>query len=175
MEFNQEKPRILHIGMAPNKNFERHVKAIADIRCQFHIIGKLHEEHKELLDLYEVDWKSEYNITDQDMRRAYIESDILLFASTLEGFGMPVIEAQTIGRPVITSNISSMPEVAGEGACLVDPFDVASIRDGILKVINNKKYRDDLIQNGYENISRFKADVVAKQYESLYDKIVSDQ
>jgi len=167
-EFKAECPRILHIGLAHNKNFERHVEAIAGIQCCFHIIGKLDASHVGLLEKYGIDYTSEYNISQSDIHRAYAECDLLLFASTLEGFGMPILEAQSVGRPVITSNLSSMPEVAGSGACLVDPCNVESIRDGLLKVIGDREYRDALIEKGFDNIKRFSAEAVARQYEALY-------
>ena len=170
--FNQECPRILHIGLAPNKNFKRHIEAISELNCELHIIGKLDTYHEETLKKYGVKWTSEYNISQNEMQRAYAESDMLLFASTLEGFGMPILEAQTVGRPVITSNISSMPEVAGEGACLVDPYDVQSIRKGISKVIENNLYRESLVDKGFDNIKRYHSDSVARQYETLYARVL---
>lgn len=170
--FNEKCPRILQIGLAPNKNFDRHVEAISDLNCELHIVGKLETHHREILDKYEIKWTAEYNISPNDMQRAYAESDILLFASTLEGFGMPILEAQTIGRAIVTSNISSMPEVAGEGACQVDPYDVQSIKQGVQKVIVNKEYRDSIIEKGFKNIKRYQAQSVALQYEDLYKKIL---
>jgi glycosyltransferase involved in cell wall biosynthesis len=102
------------------------------------------------------------------MIQKYVECDIMTFVSTYEGFGMPILEAQSTGRVVITSNISSMPEVAGLGAHLVDPMDVTSIRNGIVKLINNSTYRNELIANGYENIKRYNPDLIASMYEDIY-------
>lgn len=171
-EFGASCPRILHIGLAPNKNFERHVEAISEINCHLKIVGKLKSIHFEILDKHGIDFSYAYNISQADMLSAYVESDIVLFASTFEGFGMPIIEGQSVGRVVVTSNISSMPEVAGKGACLVDPYSVSSIRDGILRVIDDKKYRAILIDAGFENIKRFSPDRVALQYEDLYRKVL---
>lgn len=172
--FNEVCPRILHIGLAPNKNFARHVEAIAGLSCELHIVGKVLDEHKRLLDKHRIRFTSENNINQDEMRRAYAESDLLLFASTLEGFGMPILEAQSVGRPVVTSNLSSMPEVAGAGACLVDPGDVASIRAGVERVIGDPSYRESLIRAGFDNAARFRADAVARQYEVLYRRILQD-
>jgi glycosyltransferase involved in cell wall biosynthesis len=85
---------------------------------------------------------------------------------------MPILEAQATGRPVITSNLSSMPEVAGDGACLVNPYDVNSIKEGIQKVISDNHYRQQLITNGLKNVKRFNPKTVAGQYESLYKKLM---
>jgi glycosyltransferase involved in cell wall biosynthesis len=171
--FNAACPRILHVGLAPNKNFARHVEAIAGLTCKLHIIGRLQEWHVRLLERHGIRYTCEYNISASDMRRAYAESDLLLFASTLEGFGMPIIEAQTTGRPVVTSNCSSMPEAAGAGACLVDPRDVDSIRAGVRRVLEDAAYRAGLVEAGYRNVQRFSAEAVARQYERLYQRVAT--
>ena len=171
--FDAAKPRILHIGLAPNKNFERHVEALKGISCHLHIIGKLEERHHALLRSAGIDYTHAYNLSDEAMQAAYATADLLLFASTLEGFGMPILEAQTVGRPVVTSNCSSMPEVAGAGACLVDPYDVASIRAGVLRVIGDASYRKELVRLGRENVGRFEANVVAEQYMQVYNSILT--
>lgn len=172
--FNADCPRILHIGLAPNKNFERHVAALEGIECHLHIVGKLESKHIELLSEYKILYTSEYNICIAEMQRAYAECDMLLFASTLEGFGMPILEAQSVGRAVVTSNVYSMPEVGGEGACYVDPISVESIRFGIMKVIQDDEYRDLLVAKGFENAQRFSARRVAKEYERLYESLVHE-
>jgi glycosyltransferase involved in cell wall biosynthesis len=69
---------------------------------------------------------------------------------------------------VITSNILSMPEVAGNAACLVDSFNVESIRTGVLRVWNDTVYRESLIQAGFENVKRFTPKAVAEKYAALY-------
>lgn len=170
--FESRCPRILHIGLAPNKNFERHVAALVGMNCHLHVIGKLESWHEKLLVENGIRYSSEYNISSSDMQRAYAECDLLLFASTLEGFGMPILEAQTVGRPVITSDLSSMPEIAGDAACLVDPMDVDSIRSGIMKVMQDAVYRDSLVAAGFENVRRFSAENVAGQYEALYAAVL---
>lgn len=170
--FDVRCPRILHIGLAPNKNFERHVAAIAGLNCRLHIIGKLEPHHESVLEQHRVQYTSEFNISPDDMQRAYVESDMLLFASTLEGFGMPILEAQSVGRPVITSNLSSMPEVAGGGACFVDPYNIENIRDGVARVIQDRSFRETLISRGFLNIKRFSPEAVARQYEDLYARII---
>ena len=171
--FNKKCPRILHIGLAPNKNFNKHVEAISNLDCELHIIGKLESHHKDTLDNFGIQWSSEYNISQDEMQRAYAESDIILFASKLEGFGMPIIEGQTVGRAVVTSNISSMPEVAGEGACLVDPYDSQSIKEGVQKIIEDEVYRNSIIEKGFDNVQRYQAHSVALQYEHLYRQILN--
>lgn len=172
-DFNEEYPRILHIGLAPNKNFERHVESLEGIRCHLHVLGKLEAYHENILKRFGISYSSEYNISDEAMQTAYAESDLLLFASTLEGFGMPIVEAQTVGRPVITSNLSSMPEVAGDGACFVDPYRIEDIRAAVTRMIQDRDFREDLLKKGSINVARFCPEAVARQYEKLYVRMVS--
>lgn len=169
--FHAERPTVLHIGMAPNKNFERHVQALAGLNCRLHIIGKLEPLHIQKLEQYRIDYSNAYNIDDEAMQQAYENCDLLLFASTLEGFGMPILEAQAVGRPVITSNISSMPEVAGKAAVLVNPLDIQDIRKAILSILGNKEFREELVKKGHKNLKRYHAGTIAEQYLGLYREI----
>lgn len=173
--FPVQKPRILHIGMAHNKNLLRHIEALAGIDCTLHIIGKISAEVQAHLQDFAIDYYNEYDLTDAQVQAAYHDCDLLLFASTLEGFGMPILEAQTVGRPVVTSNLSSMPEVAGTAACLVDPLSVASIREGVQRVIHDAPYREGLIAAGFENVKRFQAETVARAYGEVYEGMKNEK
>ena len=108
-----------------------------------------------------------------DMPALYANADALVFVSLVEGFGLPIVEAQATGRPVVTSNILSMPEVAGGAACLVDPFDVASIREGLLRIIGDSSYRDALVRRGHENVKRFHPASIAAEYVKLYEELAA--
>ncbi len=174
-EFNKNYPTILHIGISPNKNLERHAQALAGLPCHFHVIGKVSEAQIALFKQLNLDYKISFNLSQTELQNAYSQADILLFCSTIEGFGMPILEAQTVGRVVITSPISSMPEVGGDAVCYADPFNVNDIRIAIDKVIENDAYRNNLIALGFENIKRFNPETVALQYSDLYAKIESRQ
>lgn len=78
----------------------------------------------------------------------------------LEFFGLPIIEAQYQGCPVLSSNCSSMPEVGGDAANYVDPYSIDEIRDGIMKIIEDTSYRNQLIKKGFENVKRFNPEVI---------------
>lgn len=93
---------------------------------------------------------------------------MICFASAYEGFGMPIVEAQAIGRPVVTSYSASMPEVAGGATVLVDPFCVEAIKAGVVKVISDHECRDALIDNGFMNVNRFRAFSIAEKFEAIY-------
>ena len=169
--FNEKKPNILQIGSAANKNLDRIILALKGVNCHLTIVGYPNDHQIECLILNNIAFTVQNGVSDEEMILMYQNSDLLVFASLLEGFGLPILEAQSIGRPVITSNISSMPEVAGDAACFVDPYSVDSIRSGILRIMEDKHYREFLISKGFENINRFKKENIVKQYEELYFEV----
>ena len=170
--FNASLPKILHIGTAPNKNIDRLLEAIRDIPCELTIIGKVGDEIRVKLKNYKIQHiLVEQHLKEEDVIQHYRDSDIVSFVSTYEGFGMPIIEANATGRCVITGNTTSMPEVAANAACLVNPYDVNEIKKGFLKIINNQDYREELIANGFENVKRFDKKVIAQQYLETYKEV----
>jgi glycosyltransferase involved in cell wall biosynthesis len=114
-------------------------------------------------------------LTDGELVAAYQRCDMVVFASLYEGFGLPILEAQAIGRPVITSNFGAMREAAGDGALLVDPYSVDEIRAAILRIKNEPALREELVCKGRENVERFRAPVVAARYAELYRQIDASQ
>ncbi len=169
--FDAVHPVILQIGTAPNKNLPRLIEALAGIPCRLEIVGKLSPEHLDLLRQHAIEYREYARLTNEEMQERYEQCDLVAFASTFEGFGMPIVEANRVGRPVVAGNVTSMPAVAGDAACLVDPFDVSSIRAGILRVIGDRAYRDELVRRGYENARRFEPATVARMYEDIYREI----
>ena len=169
--FNSDCPRILQVGTKPNKNLPRLIQALSGIRCHLEIVGPLNKPHREMLKNFGVEYTNRIGLSDEQLVERYREADMVSFVSTHEGFGMPIIEAQCIERVCITSNCSSMPEVAGGGACLVDPFDVQSIRQGIQRLISDSDYRNEIIDKGRANRERFNPVAIAQQFDDLYKKI----
>ena len=169
--FDGEKPTILQVGTAENKNLERVAQALCGIRCKLEIIGRPSSQAEEQLRLAGVEYEWAAHLPDEEVLRKYIASDLVVFCSTYEGFGMPIIEANAVGRPVVTSRTEPMASVAGGAACLVDPLDVASIRSGILRVIEDCDYREALVRLGLENARRFSAKAVAHSYLALYEEL----
>ena len=172
-EFNAAKPVILQIGAGPNKNLERVAEALRGIPCHRRIVGKLTDRQVVALRQSGGEYSVTSNISDAELVEEYRRCDMVVFASTFEGFGLPIVEAQAIGRPVVTSTLCSMPEVAGDAASLVNPFDVACIRNGILKVINDPVYREELVRRGFENVKRFRAEEIAQKYDDIYRELLT--
>ncbi len=121
----------------------------------------------------EINFTNTFDLGDKEIRQEYENADIVAFCSTMEGFGLPIIEAQAMGKPVITSNIEPMIGTSGGAAVLVDPLDIASIREGMKAMIADHDLRADLIERGQANAARFSADKVAAQYEQLYDEMLA--
>lgn len=102
-------------------------------------------------------------IGEEDKWKLLRHTDIFLFATLYEGFGIPVLEAQVSGVPVITSNTSSLPEVAGEGALLVNPESVEEIANALESVVSDKELKNAIIQKGLDNVGRFSWEKCAKE------------
>jgi glycosyltransferase involved in cell wall biosynthesis len=171
--FNKENPVILHIGTLERKNLYRTILALKGVRCHLRIAGRLNAAILELLNENNIEYYNVFNLTNEQMAEEYGNCDIVNFPSLYEGFGMPIIEGQTAGRIVVTSNISPMKDVAADGAALVNPFDIKSIRNGYLTILHDEQFRNEIIEKGLENIKRFSVENIAKQYLNLYDQILS--
>ncbi|WP_179222938.1 glycosyltransferase family 4 protein [Pontibacter ummariensis] len=169
--FNTIQPNILQIGTKKNKNLANIIKAVAGLPCKLTIIGELSESQRNLLQKYHVPFENKAALTKEQLVEEYRRADIVSFVSTFEGFGMPIVEANAVGRVVLTSNISSMPEVAGDAAFLVDPYDVKDIRRGFERLLQDEQLRSRLIQNGLENVKRYRPQEIAGKYLQLYRRI----
>jgi glycosyltransferase involved in cell wall biosynthesis len=98
-----------------------------------------------------------------DLPALYAGALAYIFPSLYEGFGLPVLEAQSYGVPVLTSTNSSLPEVAGDGALLVDPHDVDAIAAAMYRLATDGALREDLIQRGFANVKRFSWEKCARE------------
>ena len=109
------------------------------------------------------------HVPQDDLRGLLTGSRGLIFASLYEGYGIPILDGFVCGTPVITSNTSSMPEVAGEAAVLVDPYDAASIADGITKILSGPK---GLIEKGFTRVGEFSWEKTAKMTLGVYKEAI---
>lgn len=170
-QFNATRPAILQIGTQPNKNLERVAEALRGLSCELRIVGTLSEPQRAALESCGIEYTNSASLTNAELVGEFRNCDMVVFASTYEGFGMPIVEANAIGRPVIAGNVCSMPEVAGDAALLVDPFDVRSIREGILTIVRDHRWREELVGNGFVNARRFTPDTIAAEYHRIYTEV----
>lgn len=98
----------------------------------------------------------------EDMPVIYSLADFTLYPSLLEGFGLPVLESFRCGCPVLTSNVTSIPEVTGDAAYLVDPYDTNQIANGMLKLANDSALRESLFAKGHEQAKKFSWEKTAR-------------
>ena len=168
----QGKVSVLLVGTTDNKNLTRVVEACSGLDVRLCILGKPTETQQTQLAEQGVEHEIHHGLSRQEVVALYQSCDLVCFVSTYEGFGMPILEAQAIGRPVLTSDLSPMREVAGAGALLADPFDVTSIRDGLRRILNEENLRSALIGHGFENVKKFSAEAVGMQYAETYLDVI---
>jgi len=165
---NDHPARILQIGTKSHKNIEMLAFALRGLAVELHVIGKLNESQLQVLGECGVKFFSKTNLSNEEVLLEYQLADIVVLISKHEGFGMPIIEAQAVGRPVIASNVCSIPEVAGDAAVLVSPHDMEEVRAGILSLMNSKDHRISLVDRGKENAKRFDLNRICRSYTDAY-------
>jgi glycosyltransferase involved in cell wall biosynthesis len=169
--FRQDTPRLLFIGLTENKNFERACEAICGIPCQLVIIGKPDPRQLNVLRRMKISHEIRHGLSEADMAMEYEHADIVYFPSLYEGFGLPVIEGFRAARAVLTSDISPMREISEGAACLVDPLQTGSIRDGLLRLIRETGYREALVQRGLVVAERYTPEAKAAEFSAFYHEV----
>jgi glycosyltransferase involved in cell wall biosynthesis len=166
-----ERPTVLMVGTKENKNIVRMVQALARLDVTVHVVGNLSDTQRRALVSSGLPWRNSPKLDRAGMVSAYRDCDLLAFASIYEGFGLPIIEAQATGRPVLTSNAHSMPQAAGGAAVLVEPTNTASIRAGLERLLGDATLRTALIKRGLANASQFAPHLVADAYCRIYRQL----
>ena len=113
-------------------------------------------------------------VVNTDLPAIISQSTIFLYPSLRESFGIPILEGMACGVPVITSNTSSMPEVAGDAALLVDPQNSNEIKAAIEEILNNSALRNQLIEKGLERARQFSWKKMAENYLAIYKEVVAE-
>ncbi|WHZ15608.1 MAG: Glycosyltransferase [Nitrospira sp.] len=173
---------ILFVGGAdPRKNHRVFLQAVAQVRSQLggraillvgdedHPQGSYRATAQELG--LEQDVRCTGRLGREDLRRLYSFADLFVFPSRYEGFGMPVLEAMACGAPTITSSTSSLPEVAGEAALLVDPDDVQALGKAMVRVLSDRTLREGMRQRGFERAKLFTWQDAAARTLELYRRL----
>jgi glycosyltransferase involved in cell wall biosynthesis len=175
-KYGLQSPYLLAIGtIQPRKNLARLVEAFAASQtpAQLVLVGKSGWRSEPILDAVRR-YQGQIAggapsivlpgyVAGEDKAALISGAQALLFPSLYEGFGFPVLEGNACGAPVLAADSSSLPEIAGQAALLVDPLDMASIANGINRITADQALREQLVQAGFENIKRFSWDKAAEQ------------
>lgn len=160
-----------------HKNFSRMIEAFLSLKkwpgIELHIVGNAHSIFggNDLNELARRDPRIRLlgRIDDKELIQQYQGAAGFVFPSLYEGFGIPPLEAQACGCPVIAANTASMPEVLEDSVLYFDPFDTSSIADAMRKLLKSTTLQDHLRQRGLENVRRFSWDLSAQRVSSLLD------
>jgi len=178
------KKYLLSVGtVQPRKNYSRIIRALARLRQQgldlhYAIVGGKGWLEDEMYQTINETHLQDYVhilgfVDDIDLPTLYTHSECLLITSLYEGFGLPILEAMACGTPVITSNLSSLPEVAGNAGILVDPLNVDAIADATYTILTDSQHRNQLIEAGYQQVKYFTWERSATHLKSIYDMLLS--
>jgi len=189
-KFGISQNYLLFVGtLQPRKNITRLIEAFALLRrkeafassnLQLVIVGKKGWNYEEILSSPEkFGVKDEVKFLDfvsnDDLALLYQHAQLFAWPSLYEGFGLPVLEAMGHGCPVVTSNVSSLPEAGGEAALYVNPTDVVDIADKLEKVLTDKKLRSSMIVKGKTHIMKFSWEKAAKETLTVLEQVAKNQ
>lgn len=173
---------ILFVGNREQyKNFDKFIVAIKPLLLQdkqLHLvcIGGGTFNPKEMKEMEDVrDQVVQMDASDNGLTYAYANAECFVFPSLYEGFGIPTLEAFACGCPVVLSNTSSMPEVAGNAGLYFDPDDVIDMRGKIEYLLHNQAERDDLIEKGYRQLEKFNWETIARQTFECYQSVLNEE
>jgi len=166
--------------LEPRKNFVRIIQSYINLREKFSaaedliIVGKKGWHFKEILNIppeYESHIDFTGYVSENKLIELYQTAKIFVYPSLYEGFGLPVLEAMACGCPVITSNVSSLPEVAGDAAILVDPYNTDALTDAMHKVLTNENLRERLAVMGLERAKKFSWERCARETLNVFNTL----
>lgn len=173
----------LYVGSVNwNKNLLNLTEACVKTDIDLVVVGKDFQDHNNLDHPEKRDfakWLKQYSGNSKihilgyvdDLVGIYNLSEVLLLPSFYEGFGLPILEAQACGIPVVTSKLSSMPEIAGKGALLVDPNNIQDLVDALREIKENKNLKKKLIENGLQNVQKFTWAKCAQEVKNVYKTV----
>lgn len=179
-KLTEGSPYLIYVGsLHPRKNVVNLIRAFDQFKKNHKsahklvLVGRMAWKNEELHDIFiTTEYRDDIiftgHVSNQELPKYLAAADVLTYVSVFEGFGIPILEGMSSGVPVITSNVSSMPEVAGDAALLVDPHDPDSIADGIWKVVSNTELRNELIAKGNERVKVFSW---KKTADHIYEEI----
>lgn len=164
--------------LEPRKNIANLIKAYLSMNTDksLVLVGKIGWKSEEILNLankYPEKIKILNFVSQEDLKNLYKNALCLVYPSFYEGFGIPVLESLTLGTPVICSQTSSLPEVGGLAVYYIDPNNINSIKEALIKLSQDKNLCKDLIKKGYSQAKKFSWENSAKKLNSLYEQILN--
>ena len=187
LRYGIRSPYLLHVGrVEKKKNLSRALEAFAGIRkrsahpIQIVLAGTPGPGGEEVFQTIErlglkEDVRHVGYVRQEDLPALYSGALLFLFPSLYEGFGMPVLEAMACGTPVLTSDVTSLPEVVGDAAVQVDPLDVESIAREILRLVEDGQLREEYVRKGLERAKEFTWERTARETLAVYRKALEDR
>lgn len=164
----ETKPVILQIGTGARKNLESTIKAMRGINAKLLVIGKLTELQISLLKENDVDFENEFDVSYEEIVNCYNRAKIVAFPTFYEGFGLPIIEANAMCKPVVSSELQIIREVGNDSVFYINPNDIASIKNSFEKLLFDKNTYNNFVSKGTENAKRFSPVTIYEQYRELY-------
>ncbi|MBH8552379.1 glycosyltransferase family 4 protein [Nostocaceae cyanobacterium CENA357] len=180
VEYNFSQKYLLFVStIEPRKNIITIIKAFNFLKNKYKLehqlvlIGKKGWNYEPIFAAIDNSpWKNHIHhldyLSNELVALFYSKADVFVYPSYYEGFGLPVLEAMTLGAPVVTANTSSIPEVTGDAAILIDPNDPMQLAEAILKIISDAQLRQELINKGKERAKLFSWERTAKETLKAY-------
>jgi len=183
-ETDDHRPRLLCVGsLQPHKNLSRMIRAFQRLQAEIpdlelHVVGRPQARFAKDPELPGLLGSKGVKLlgylSEEELANAYFNSTVFCYPSLEEGFGLPILEAMSVGAVVVTSNASCLPEIAGGGAILVDPFSVEAIAAGVRQALTlDSATRAGMIAKGREWARRFTWQRAADEYLKIYSELAS--
>jgi len=112
-------------------------------------------------------------ITEKELDQLLRHAAVFVYPSLYEGFGIPILEAMKVGTPVVTSSVTAMPEVAGDAALFVDPYDTDKMAEAMARVIKDEKLRAELREKGFERAKPYSWEATCSTYYKVYEELAA--
>lgn len=183
-KYNLPNDYILYLGnLEPRKNIVNLIKAYSLYKSKSNNIklviaggkGWLYEDIFSLVKEKKLEKDVIFTgyVDEEDIVALYNAANLFVYPSLYEGFGLPPLESMACGTPVITSNVSSLPEVVGNAAITVDPYNIKELSEKINKILSNKDLQNKMIQRGIERAKQFTWDKTARETIKVYEDVLN--
>jgi glycosyltransferase involved in cell wall biosynthesis len=175
-----ERPYVLSVGtLQPRKNYVRLIQAFTALDTQTQLViagapGWLYDEILAEAELHGERVRVVGFVDDADLPLAYRNAALFAMPSLYEGFGLPVLEAMACGVPVVCSNTSSLPEVAGDAALLIDPLDISALSQAMARALEDERLRQEMVAKGQKQSAHFTWQRAARELLCSFEQAAGD-